>query len=579
MKNKYIVSILSASLLLNNSAAWAQTSLPTSPEVGAEVVVQTPLQMALQQNSFGMSASQVSMLKSFYAQFGYQTVWYNNNQLSSLAFELKNAVQKVEEHGLRAADYWSAANDLILQSPVLSQDQLFKNDFILSMIYVQIGVQLNIGRVNPLKVSQDIKYKQKSFSKWDLLASGVKGNGIYSTWDSLAPSSNKYRALAKGLIRLKLAETMGGFTAMTKSKVTLKVGSKGPQVLEIKKRLQLFGHNITSVDDNFDENLSSVISEVQRSNLTAATGKLTSTDASTWEYFQSSLARRIQQVEMTMEKLRWLPDNLGSRYLFLNLAVQELEMVDPELSQSSVLIKQKTINGRVDRKTPSMIDKVTHVILNPTWTVPSGILEKDKLPKIRELFASQGIQGVLDYFAHMRFAIFAKDTGAMMDPTLVDWMSITSDNAPFYLRQSAGYENALGIAKFNLGNPYDIYLHDTNERNLFGQPYRLKSSGCIRVQYPVDMAEYFLQKSGWDRQKIENYLATSDKPGGDTKWFGIPKDRQMPIYILSMTVRADNNGNLRFTQDFYKQNAALLKALQTAGYYKTPSSPNVATLP
>jgi murein L,D-transpeptidase YcbB/YkuD len=218
----------------------------------------------------------------------------------------------------------------------------------------------------------------------------------------------------------------------------------------------------------------------------------------------------------------------------------------------------RTINGRTERKTPSMKDKITHLIFNPFWTVPPIVFIQDKVALIKGL----DYWGMLNYFDTNNF-IVVDDRDRQIDPGSIDWGNIHSSNVNFYIKQLPNYFNALGVVKFMMTNPYAIYLHDTNERERFVEDNRLISSGCVRLQYPLDFAEYLLRGTTWDRARIEDFVV---RPGEVlNKETQVNLKTTLPVYLMSITSQITSDGILRFTEDVYGHNAKMLNSIQAMG--------------
>ncbi len=214
----------------------------------------------------------------------------------------------------------------------------------------------------------------------------------------------------------------------------------------------------------------------------------------------------------------------------------------------------RTINGRPTRKSPMMKDKVVHIIVNPYWVVPPTIFREDKVEEIRNLRYWE----IRQYFESHNYEVWNRGFTRRIDPTTIDWWRLDpSADAQFYIRQRPHLMNALGALKFMLTNSYAIYLHDTNQRELFVEPQRLLSSGCIRVERPLDLAEYLLQGTQWNRQAIENVMA---KPGEVlNKETRIVLKRPMPVYTTFLTSQLSSDGVIRFAEDSYNQGSRLLE--------------------
>ena len=203
-----------------------------------------------------------------------------------------------------------------------------------------------------------------------------------------------------------------------------------------------------------------------------------------------------------------------------------------------------------------MRDSLVTVILNPFWIVPPTIFVQDKVEEIKQLPQWQ----VNQYFASHNYEVWNKNFTRRLDPSSIDWWAIDANSdVDIYIRQRPNYLNALGVVKFELTNSFSIYLHDTNQRELFVEPNRLLSSGCIRLEKPLDLAEYLLRGTEWTRPMIE---ATVAKPGQvmakDTR---IPLKRPIPVYTAYLTSLMSSDGVIRFVDDTYGQNKKIMQMM------------------
>lgn len=514
----------------------------------------------------GLALGLLSAPSAAFAQSSaFGSAFVSGGQITPLVAELKQAILSIApRHGLSPRDYWTPSLEAMsVMSPApAGADAAF------AKAYVDLGTHIQIGRINPSSVSNDIKYSRQVFTGMEALRSGVLNQGLAQALESVAPTHAAYRKLVEGLGRMRALEAQGGFKPLGKVASTLKVGSSSSLVRDIKARASALGYYVGTIDNKFDSQLSSVISDIQESNLAAVTGTLSPRDSATLEWFSVSSTRRIQQMELNLEKYRWLPRNLEQRHIFINLATQRLSVVDPN-NYNEVLKNMRVINGRAERKTPSMRDEVSNVVFNPKWTVPPTVFAEDKVTALQKIIQTEGSAGVDAWFAKGRYTVVDDELRRQLPPTSIDWMNLNAKAANFYIVQNPGYDNALGVVKVMLKNPWAIYLHDTNDRDLFTNSMRARSSGCIRMQNPLDMAEYLMRGTKWDRFAIDAYVPhTSFDMIQKESWVKIPEQNKLPVYTLSITAKVGDDNVIRFTQDVYKQNATLLAALQKAGYLK-----------
>jgi murein L,D-transpeptidase YcbB/YkuD len=200
--------------------------------------------------------------------------------------------------------------------------------------------------------------------------------------------------------------------------------------------------------------------------------------------------------------------------------------------------------GKPFRRTPVFKSKIKYIVFNPTWTVPPTILQKDILPKVKKN---------PDYLRKMNISVIDRK-GKIVKPRSVNW-SQYGKNVPYTLRQEPGPHNALGRMKFIFPNKYFIYLHDTPSRSLFGRQDRAFSSGCIRVDKDLELAELLLDDpDNWNRASIQKLLDTNE-----TRKVNLPKPK--PIMLLYVTITFDDNGNFIFKKDVYERDRQVLEGL------------------
>jgi murein L,D-transpeptidase YcbB/YkuD len=256
---------------------------------------------------------------------------------------------------------------------------------------------------------------------------------------------------------------------------------------------------------------------------------------------------RIRQLELNMERWRWLPRELSSRYILVNIANAALEVVEDGRS----VLRMRVVVGRPDRRTPVLSARMTALVLSPYWHVPPRITTEDQLPLIRKDPA---------YLTRQSMTIM-QGRGAEarpIDPSTIDWSKMTAETFPYHLRQDPGPHNALGRMKFMFPNRFQVYLHDTPTRGLFAKPVRALSSGCIRLERPIDLAAYILRDDPrWSRDKI---LAAIEQRTAHVVRLPAP----IPVHLVYWTAWIQPDGEVHFRQDIYGDDHALENALRAA---------------
>lgn len=250
---------------------------------------------------------------------------------------------------------------------------------------------------------------------------------------------------------------------------------------------------------------------------------------------------RIDAVRANLERWRWLPRELPARRIDVLVPFFELRLRDA----AAAPIAHAVIVGARRTPSPSFTAAISSITLNPTWTPPSSIVTNELLPRFRRDPGAAAADGfdVLDR------------TGQIVDPALVDWRARPF---PYTLRQRAGAGNALGRLRFDLPNPYAVYLHDTPSRGLFARADRALSHGCIRVSEPETLAAAVLGDPAWSLEALQAAIEI-----GETQTIQAPSP--LAIYILYLTAAPDASGAIAYADDIYRRDAPLLRALDDAG--------------
>ncbi len=255
----------------------------------------------------------------------------------------------------------------------------------------------------------------------------------------------------------------------------------------------------------------------------------------------SAFARaRLRQVELNMERWRWMPRTLGERYLVVNIPEYALRVVEG----GKTALEMRVVVGKEASKTPVFSDRLTHVVINPDWGVPDGITANEIAP---------AMQADPSHLARQRMRVFLD--GNEIDAGDVDWGD-PEQVAAVLVRQDPGEGNALGRIKFMFPNRFNVYLHGTPAEHLFAREQRGFSHGCVRVEDPLALATYLLKGAeGGDRASIEKQIAD-----GATKTIDLPEP--MPVHLVYFTAVVDERGKAAFREDVYGIDADLSRELR-----------------
>jgi L,D-transpeptidase YcbB len=245
-------------------------------------------------------------------------------------------------------------------------------------------------------------------------------------------------------------------------------------------------------------------------------------------------------VRANLERARWVLGELQNDFLLVNLPAFKAYLI----RGGTNVWETRTMIGQEARQTPSFRARMQTVVFNPDWTVPPTILEEDVI---------QGIREGRDMLAEKNLDVLDAN-GNKVDPSSIDWYSVDAQNFPYTLRSPPGDRNALGRLKFEFPNPYLIYLHDTPSKELFEADKRTFSSGCIRMEKPIEFADLLLRDQGWDRGRIQEMI-----DAGETKRVAV--ENQIPVLIVYWTVSVGRSGEVRYMRDIYDLDPPLIAAL------------------
>lgn len=446
----------------------------------------------------------------------------------------------IHGHGLMYSLYLNPVVEAELQG-LANSNNAAALDPRLAAIVTRMASDLSRGRVLPTSIPDKAPIKAKVFAHQVSAANYL--NGTISLEQFMANVSPKNRIYIEALTALKAvtdlkAENKWAPKPAGLNLVTIKKGLVNPAVISYARaQLANFGYANNTASKVLDAELDAAIRSFQTDNALVSDGIA---GQNTWKILDKSVDQLITQGILNLDRTRWLPDQNAAEYIYVNLALQTFQYFENENETMSF----RAINGRLERKTPMLIDVAREVVINPTWTVPRTIFVKDKLAKLRE---SPG------YASEIHARVMSDITGQEVDPYSINWNQDAS-RLPYTLVQIPGPWNALGRIKFPLTNGFAIYLHDTNERNLFTESDRLRSSGCVRLQKPFDLGAKLLAGTKWTADAL--LAATELAPVQAEKPTNISLKRSVPVYLAYKTL-TKSGSKLISSNDPYAIDAAM----------------------
>lgn len=319
----------------------------------------------------------------------------------------------------------------------------------------------------------------------------------------------------------------------------LELGVRDARVAQVRERLVATGDMLASPGDAYvyDAAVMEAVKRYQRRNGLEPDGIV---GRRTVAAMNVPVHTRIRQLEINLRRLSALMPKLEQRYVFVNIAGQEVEAVN----HGTVEFNERVIVGKESRQTPEITSQVTSITFNPYWYVPKSIAMADMLPKIRSnpgYLKRQGIRVMQGWGDNIR----------ELDPARIDW-SNPRVNEAYYLRQDPGPWNSLGSLKINFPNNDAIFLHDTPTKTLFGRQERNFSSGCVRVRNVRGLVTWLMagDDASWNGPRVEGMVDSGN-------YRNVSLAKPVPIYLAYLTSWVEADGVVNFRDDVYDRDGSV----------------------
>lgn len=470
-----------------------------------------------------------------YKLYGNNPLWLTSDGLHATRTKaLTDALLAANADGMRMGDYpigpLAAAIAAVKQTDKPTAEQLATVDVILTASFVALGEDLLTGQIDPRTVSQSWHVDPEEENVDSALVRNLRFEALDKALATMRPTDPDYAGLSRELQRFRQIVAQGGWQPIPETKLVKPGESANPAVLAaVRNRLSAEGiipatgpatssmaqapQAATSANASvYDASLAGAVALYQARhaiNVDSALGK------ETLESMNVPASFRLGEIAANMERFRWLPRSFGSRYIFVNVPAFKLEAYDA----GQKTLEMKVIVGQEyeDRATPVFADSMETVVFRPYWNVTPDIARKEIFPKGQAYWEGENMETY-------------REGGALR------------------IRQRPGPKNALGFVKFLFPNDYNIYLHDTPNRELFKEDVRAFSHGCIRVEKPEQLAQWAL---GWDAGKVTEWMQNPP----DNRSVKVPK--KIPVYIAYFTAYINNN-QLHFGNDLYSRDDKLV---------------------
>ncbi len=476
------------------------------------------------------------LTQQFYERRGFAPAWIKGNDPRAHMEELFTALSAASHEGLDPDLYnvrlleerRQDARKGFLTKKGFDPAEAGSLDAWLTYLYMRYALDLADGLSDLAHADPKWHIKPEQFDPAGHLEKALEGNAVEASLTELAPDTVQYRALRKGLADHKAQAAGGGWPAVPAA-LKLRPGQRSPHVRVLAKRLAASGDYSGAVPGEKDaavygSPLQDAVKRFQRRHGLAEDGIVA---GGVVAEMNVPLDKRIGQIELNLERWRWLPRDLGERHILVNIPEYRLEVWEGNL----VPLSMRVVVGKEDTPTPIFNDEMTHLVFSPYWNVPSSIAEGETLPEILKDpgFLERANMEVVD------------PDGTVVSPASIDF----SDAARYRFRQRPGADNSLGLVKFMFPNQFNVYLHDTPADSLFARVSRSFSHGCVRLEQPLALAQYVLRdQPEWTRDRMEEAMHAQEERT-------VKLRSPMPVYLAYWTARVSADGLMQFRKDLY----------------------------
>ncbi|HYT76708.1 MAG TPA: L,D-transpeptidase family protein [Vicinamibacterales bacterium] len=474
------------------------------------------------------------LTKQFYQKRANEPVWIDGRKPRPQLDELIGVLQQTDRDGLDPELYNASmlkarrteAGRGFLTMKGFDEKEAANLDVWLTYLYLQYASDLTNGVSDLSHADPKWQLRAKKSDPLTLLDDALAHNRVAASLEELTPDHPQYVKLREALARYRDIRQHGGWPQLP-AQLRLKPGQRSPAAADLARRLAVTGDYSGAIGDAatvYGSDLQEAVKRFQRRHGLEPDGVV---GAALVAQMNRPVERRIEQIELNLERWRWLPRTLGDRFVLVNIPEYRLEVWDHD----QVPVMMKVVVGKKETPTPIFTDNMTYIIFAPYWNVPPAIAAKETLPHVLsdQAFLQKMNMEVLDA------------SGQVVDPASID----LSNAGAYRFRQRPGASNSLGLVKFMFPNQYDIYLHDTPADSLFARAVRSFSHGCVRLEQPEQLAEYVLRdQPDWTVDRIEAAMH-----GGVEKT--VKLRGPLPVYLGYWTARVSADGLLQFRDDLY----------------------------
>nr|WP_315195820.1 L,D-transpeptidase family protein [uncultured Flavobacterium sp.] len=467
----------------------------------------------------------------FYNSRDNQTVWQSEKNRKIILETIKNC----ESEGLNPSDYSiSKLLELEKKFTEFDESEQVNYDLLLTYNFQKYLNHLHNGKLNPKKLYNNWDLYIKELDIKTILNNALEKDSLVGEIQKCQPKALTYGKLIKALSLIN--EFPEDKTDSIVSDEKIKPYATNPAITEIKKKL-LYWKDLESNDSitsYYDKETVKAVKKFQTRHGLISDGII---GKSTITALNFTKEERKHQIIANLERWRWFAKSFAQNYILINIPNYSLNVIEDQ----NIIMSKRIVIGKAKRETPVLTSVLQTVVFNPTWTIPPTILKEDIIPELikNRNFLNDKSIGIYD------------SKNNKIDPLKWDEKK---PNGYRYV-QEPGYYNSLGVVKINFPNHHSVYLHDTNHRNLFERNNRSLSSGCIRIQEPLELVQLVLDNpEQYSKEKIDSIVTTKK-----TLFIGIKK--RYAVYLWYWTAWSEDN-ELIFRTDIYNLDADLYTQLR-----------------
>lgn len=486
------------------------------------------------------------LVRNFYQHREFAPAWIDNGTPKSQMDSLIRAIHAAAREGLDPELYSASlleqrkqeASRGFLTRKGFDPQQATTMDVWLTWLYVKFASDLADGVSDLAHADPAWKIEAKSFDPLSHLESALRDKRIAESLFELTPTNLDYRALQRALEEHRAIAARGGWPIVP-SNLRLKPGQRSPHTGALARRLAASGDYDGTPPASggslvYGPDLQDAVKRFQRRHGLADDGNV---GPAVVAEMNVPVEARIRQIELNMERWRWLPRDLGDPHILVNIPEMRLDVAE----HGTTAVSMRVVVGKPDTQTPIFNDRMSYLVFAPVWNIPDDIAEKETLPAVLSDpgFLSRMNMEVLDASGHS------------VEPGNID---LTAPEK-YRFRQRPGGTNALGLVKFMFPNQFNVYLHDTPIDSLFASASRSFSHGCVRLEQPEKLAEYVLRdQPEWTPDRIVEAMHAGEERVVKLK-------KAIPVYLGYWTARVTPDKQVQFWKDVYGIDANQLARL------------------